>query len=84
MPITKHNQTVAPDGTIIEETITEEAAPVIGAAEEQQARQVLRSMVGQFWDGTAPTGSPTNAQIRNWLLALTVQTRANARELDNE
>jgi hypothetical protein len=84
MPQQNHNQVVGPDGTIISEEIVEVAVPVIGEAELQQAKQTIRSMVNQFWQDGAPTGTPTNVQLRNWNLAISVALRHLYREMDDE
>jgi hypothetical protein len=71
-------------GNLVIDQADERPMPVIGPAQLQQAKQTLRSMVGTFSANGVPTGTPTNAQLRNWLLALTVATRYLANELDNE
>jgi hypothetical protein len=82
MPKKDYDQVIGPDGEVISETIVDRPVKVIGEAERDQAIQTLRSMVAQFWQDGAPTGTPTNVQLRNWCLALTVAVRYLANETD--
>lgn len=84
MPRTDRNQVIAADGSIISEEIVERPIRIIGNAEFDQAKQVLRSMVQTFYVNGQPTGTPTATQVRNWLLALTAATRYLAMEKDDE
>lgn len=84
MPRTNHNQTWDSDGNLL--STIEEIVParIITDAEYAQARQTLKTMVTTFYPGGVPAGSPTNAQIRNWLLSLTAGLRYVYDEKDDE
>jgi len=84
MPRTDRDQVIGPDGQVVSETTVERPVPVIPPEQMQQAKQTLKTMWGTFTQDGAPVGTPTNVQIRNWLLALTVAVRYLANELDNE
>ena len=71
-------------GNLLSSTPRVVPEPVISQAGYAQARQTLKTMVQTFYPNGTPTGTPTNAQIRNWLLALTAATRYLYGELDNE
>lgn len=56
----------------------------ISDAEFARAKATLKTMVQTFYPGGVPTGSPTNAQIRNWLLSLTAAVRYLYNEMDTD
>ncbi len=84
MPQTRKHETWDSDGNLV--STVDEIVPskVITDAEYAQARQTLKAMVTTFYPGGVPTGSPTNAQIRNWLLSLTAGLRFVYDEMDDE
>ncbi len=72
------------NGVLVSSTTVVRPTKAITDAEFAQAKATLRNMVGTFFQGGQPTGSPTNAQLRNWLLALTVDSRYVRNELDTD
>jgi hypothetical protein len=84
MPRTDRNQTFNQQGQMIAETIVQVPIPVVSDADFQQAKSTLRTMMQTFYAGGAPTGTPTNTQLRNWLIALTMGLRYVVNEMDNE
>lgn len=78
------NETWDRDGNLMASEQVDVPARVITPAELQQAKAVLKTMVQTFYQNGQPTGTPTNAQIRNWLLSLTAAARWLYEELDNE
>jgi surface antigen len=81
---TQTDETWDSEGNLVNSVSVERPVRVISNAEYQQAKQTLRTMVQTFYPGGIPTGTPTNAQIRNWLLALTAGLRWTVEEMDNE
>ena len=86
MPRQDKDQKVAPDGSIISEVDVTRPERVVSDELARQSRKQLRQMVAKYWDaGTGqPTGTLTLVDARNWLLALTVQIRFLAKEMDDE
>jgi hypothetical protein len=84
MPITHTDEVFDTDGNVIESTERTVPAPVVTGPDMQQAKQTLRTMWQTFMENGQPTGTPTNAQLRNWNLALTAAVRYLANEMDDE
>jgi hypothetical protein len=84
MPRVDKDQRIAPDGSVISETIVERPERVVAEPDYRQAKQTLRTMWTTFMDQGQPTGTPTAVQLRNWNLALTAAVRYLAGELDDE
>ena len=84
MPRQDRNQTFDQQGNLISETVVQVPLPVVSAAEMAQVKATLRNSMQTFFPGGVPTGTPTAAQSRNWLIALTVAVRYLAGEMDNE
>ena len=73
------------DGVAIDSTPITRGEPVVSESNARLAKQTLKTMMATFTDASgAPTGTPTNAQIRNWLVALTMGLRHFTNELDDE
>lgn len=84
MPRTDTDQVFDGNGNVLSSTTVVRPVPTVSAAEYQQARATLRSMITTFYPGGVATGTPTAVQVRNWLLALTAGMRFMLRELDDE
>lgn len=84
MPRTDYDQVIGPDGTVLSETVVIRPVQVITPEQLQQAKQTVRAMIGTFFPGGVPTGEPSPAQMRNWLIALSVGLRWAIGEMDDE
>lgn len=84
MARTHLNETYDQEGNVVASEVVEVAERSIDDDQARVARQVLRSMVGEFYQNGQPTGTPTAAQIRNWCLALTAAVRYLSAEMDDE
>lgn len=83
MAIQGFNETFDANGNVISSTPVTIPERVVSDDELAQAKQTLRTMVQTFYVNDTPTGTPTNAQIRNWLLALTAGLRWLVNEMDD-
>lgn len=84
MPRTDIDEVFDSNGNVISSHTRKVPLRAISDAEFAQAKQTLKTMVQTFYPGGVPTGSPTNAQIRNWLLSLTAAVRYMYGEKDTD
>jgi hypothetical protein len=73
MPSEHRNQVYDQDGTIVSEEVVTVADPMVTPDVFDQALKTMRNMMKTFTDPVtgAPVGTPSNIQMRNWLVALT-------------
>lgn len=78
------NQTYDQEGNLLSSTPVTVPDPVVNPAQFDQAKQTAKNMMNTYFPSGTPTGNPTNAEIRNWLIALTTGIRYLYGAMDNE
>lgn len=84
MPRTDYDETYDQQGNLVSRTARQVPLRVVSDAELAQIKQTLKTMIQTFYPGKTPTGNPTNAQLRNWLIALTGAVQYLANVMDDE
>lgn len=84
MPQTEFNEVYDEQGNLVSRVQVQRPQRAVTATELAQVKQTIKNNMQTFFPGGTPTGTPTNAQIRNWLIAVSTGLRYLYNEMDNE
>ena len=78
------DQVIGPDGSVVSERIVERPELAVSYDAAEEARGTLKTMAATYDQGGKEPPVPTNAELRDWLLALTAQIRHMAGEMEDD
>ena len=84
MPQTVYDEVFDAQGNLVSSTTRQVPLRVVSDADLAQVKTTIRNMMQTFYPNGTPTGTPTNAQLRNWLIAVSTGLRWLYNELDTD